>query len=430
MVLVVLLALSASLINNMLRSINNTFEARASMRVRLIVKSSLETFGVAARLAQINYMKAMVNCQNASSLGNAMVFGHRCAAASGTSVDVFTNADLQLFSPAPSSTLMGYPNRIRISHVSSSFSTTRPIFVTEQPEFRTEFFLEGSNLASGQIFLNLKVYHLGKFEAAVRAVYLFDDEGYRVHLDAGEMNLNQQNSHPLSLCPTTPWTEAKYHTLGLGCITYPNVGSGTGLGIYRGNLFISRATDGQIFMLSRMNSGASYIINQAGSDGSVKVFPSYKTQALVNTDDFDIVGEDSGKDELYLVRGAGSSSTIYYHDPVNDRDIPVCRVGEFGWGQSTSGIMSTTGSIGLIPRSAGASALYAHFLLKTDTGSLLSTIVISSSRRLPLPNELGSPVGRYFYCVSVKNPAAQDIENVRSLGYSKSTADTRPYLIL
>lgn len=93
----------------------------------------------------------------------------------------------------------------------------------------------------------------------------------------------------------------------------------------------------------------------------------------------------------------------------------VCDLGAAGWSQAYTGIAALAWSQPLLPLPNGASSRnLAVFFLKTDSGDLLSAVVMATKDG--------------FGCQVAKDSALQVVEYKRTLGFDR-TEDSKPYFI-
>lgn len=245
------------------------------------------------------------------------------------------------------------------------------------------------------------------------------------HLEV-DGRVTQETPDPLSFCAGNAWGNyLLLNNVTKQCVEYVQLGSGTGLGLYRGRYFGLRPADGQLIDLAMItiDSSAGYLIDENGKvsgKGNYQYFPKYVREAFVNVSDVTVIG-----DNYFTVEGQGDDAKITLlipgNPPAYDKRT-VCPIGKMGWGQSYEGILAHSDSDPFVHVTNGNEdqlrLRFATMELKTTTGDHLTVLAAA----------MDDGSGNHLYgCSVTKDLTKQRIEYSRTNGW-ESAGVTPPYI--
>lgn len=441
-------------------------------RYNLTSQSMIETFLVAYRYAEMNYLSQVGGCSTKTFI-QALTSGHGCASAGGGSgiVSVFSlndiPSDVRVSEYVPLYDYFFDPNLCVIKEnegikcngrkppfklitigVSRSSDTAEVERATKQriENKSIEFSFNSTQLDKYIVEIISEIIDNSDNKTNKLAFAVRSTLQNAAHLEV-DGRVTQQNPDPTARCPGSAWASyLVFNPIKNECESFVNLGSGTGLAFYLGRYFGLRSFDGQIVDLLKISdlSSDSYFVNPSTGktcESCPTVFPKFNPDVLVNTDDITLID-----DQIYLVKGMGEEARISVLDS-DGEELRVCPLGKWGWAQSYTGIASVSWSQALLASSPPFSRM-ASFYLKTDSGDLLSAQILSQQGNGSYPGcmldtdndgvgdedltvnfSYGTPTKHFRSCCFIaKDANQQEIEYKRTLGFDRNE-DTRPYFI-
>ncbi len=386
-----------------------------------VTKSAIETFLLAWRHNELAYIKAGSGCNRLNSFIVALREGSGCASVDITvlgigmqSSDPFVGAGTYDYSVSGNGCKITEKSSTCSSYSSEFLELTKPGQMILNHSFH--FSLANIYPSSQMAEINVRIRDQNQSTPTRMTFALRDNFVNLVHLDPVG-RVVQERPDPLSRCPSNAWAPYLAY-IGGTCRTFDILGSGTGLASYKNRYFGFRSQDGTFIDLAALSSGAaasSYIVKPNGVvDGAGKVFVSYPdpsdpANSLRNVDDVTLIDE-----QVYFVAGVSDSTKIGVVTPSATKFEfkTICPLGKAGWAQSNSGLAVAAWSEPLVamPGDPISGTRYAKFFIKSDSGDLLTTFVVSDG----VSN---------FECYTFKDPLLQQIEYRRTMGFDRSVPE-------
>lgn len=431
------------------------------------IRSGIEAFMVALRIAEINYANQVGNCQAAGSTVSARPFisalksGSNCQ---GSQITVFSSGDLQdpvydndFLNGTPNASNIGYNNIIKyvstvctISEHSTTCAPGTKLLTVTYGLITYEFFLNAVIPNQQRAEFTVKFKDNGTIKtSATRSFAVVEMLQNTAHLESADGRVTQENPNPEDYCPGKSWDNLPlFDIVNKKCNTFGNLGGGTGLAYVKmpytsqGNFFGFRSNDGSVIDLNATvtQNATSYLVDSttgALTTGGQQVFPVFDQASLINSDDITVI-----KNQIYVVKGSGDDAQIgYLYSTGTDVSSnppmihPICQLGKMGWGQAYSGIAALSSSDELVGISGTQDKMpyrIAIFYLKSDTGDLFMAIVRSTTKSIDTTalnsNQVINDNGRTFICNVFKDGIVQPVEYKRTLGFDR-TVDQPAYYV-
>lgn len=431
-------------------------------RFSITTVSGVETMLVAYRLAEIRYNDSLGDCTSGTGrpFFRALKEGHGCTAGVGT-IGVFGSSDTAgasnenhySYSHPGGCTIRastglrcdGNPPPVEVitlgHHPDAGTAMVQEIHDSKM-RFTLAAVLPAKQIVEFKMSHQPKKGSLTERTFAIRATLTNS-----AHMEF-DGRVTQQHPNPLSRCPGKPWaTYRLYQESSSSCEEFVRIGGGSGLAYYDERYFGFRPADGFVVDLKDAGAGASYFVDPstgATCGSCARVFPSYAPSTLRNADDITLI-----EDQIFYVAGQADSAHIGVVSaagtarpepqevppapPGSATRIPLCPLGKLGWGQAYRGIAATAWSDALLPTVDDPDRpRIATFLLKTDTGTLLTVTNRTGKGSAPTgPGclEFKFAGDDYWSCCSAfKDESLQEIEYVRTFGFDR-TADGKAYYI-
>ena len=410
------------------------------------LSSGIETMVLAYRLAEMKYVDAVKDCDQAKPFLRALKEGSGCS----MNVTVFYGDDLGTQSGlyaysgpgcniTQNNSTCNQPNRrpiLSIGNIQTDGVTEMPgdaatkkareayringvsynmFLVAAEPAKQILQMLAVVTTVKGKSADGSTNYKSFNNEFAIRAAV-----PNMAHLELADGRVTQEKPNPIDKCKGQPWADFLVFNpnikTGDPCQRFSQLGGGTGLAYNKEHYFGLRSMDGQIVDLISLGSdnASTYMVNEDGTIGGVSVLPPYSKELLTNTDDISVSGN-----QIQLVAGVGPGAQIGVIAPSDGGSIVrvnVCPLGQMGWSQSYSGITALNWNDPLYPPPTDPDdERLGIFLLKTDGGDLLEAVVRASA-------------GSGYSCAVFKDSSQQAIEYKRSGGFDR-TNDALPYYI-
>ncbi len=395
---------SATNVNSALKNIDN--------------ESAMETFLQAYRHAQITYLRATAACGTANPMIAAMKLGTGCP---GVSATIFSgSASAQ--DPGVVDNIYSYPgDGCTIGPASSDCADTAPVVTIGEANDAQRIGGRSYRISLVRPWPEMQMIEFQLVDSSGGALsqtvnfFMNDSIGNTAHFEQ-DGRVVQENPQPMQLCHGVPWGNYQlYIKSSNSCVDFIQLGGGTGMAYYRNHFFGFRPMDGSVIDLQNIATHLpTYFVNP--SDGRIAgisepIFvpfpnPAFPLQSLVNVDDITVVDN-----QIYYVAGQGTNAHIGYGNP-NGQRVRVCELGTLGWAQAYSGIAALGWSDALVADTANPldpylTQRFAQFLLKTDSGDLLSAAVYTG------------PTGQ-LECAVVRDKSLQQVEYSRTLGFDRA----------
>lgn len=343
--------------------------ARRRQTVRTVdARTAIETFAVAIRHAELRYMIAVRGCETANVMMRALEAGHGCAGVGG--IALFDGQELDGLSVTETASFAWLGPWDITEAVATTPADKAIVELRIHPKFRVrisfyqsfpernraDFLATAISVDGGQALWRER-FGLMMSDASTQVLTRYADNVIVVQSPIHGDRCRNQSGLPYLL------------PFGALCTAPGTVGAGDGLISYRGAIFAFRNWTGEIIGVSPPEI-AGVALDETGIDPSNpgrRLFPAYLRSLLINYDDFEIVGEDSGADEIVGVTGWGMRSWVSVASTARNERVPLCNLGAIGLGASMSGFSRMRGNQSLL--SAPSSGV-ASFLLKSDIGLL------------------------------------------------------------
>lgn len=436
--------------------------------------SAAEVALLAFRAAERNYYRNVRNfygtpekpglCRGpARSFSRAIMEGVACTGANGKVVT--TGLEMNLLSAAdwidaapPFLSYVGSGCRFQSKGAASCVSSSTAFLKIGADPKWSEYFggvhsfaIEKVDMAAGVLVLKVSVDGVSK-DSTYR-MGLRWTAGNLAHLEV-QGRVTQERPDPSGLCTTDQRPNRKGKILGpwsplyvfdpksAQCRDFVQIGSGRGLAFYDDKYLGLRPSDGQMIVYNKMLEGdsAAYLLDESGhlmdrfkktSSQDPPLGVSYSKEALTNVDDITII-----EGHIYYVANQGKQAHIGYlaqgDCPKSAAGaaqypgwcrIPVCRLGEQGFGMRSRGLAAPSWTQSLFRPEDGAAELSggsrrsSTFLVKTSAGGLLRAVAWNNPGQNP-----------YTDCAVVMDGEEQVVEYKRTQGFDRASTE-RPYFV-
>jgi hypothetical protein len=386
-------------------------KTRMASAVEQVKSGIAESAYSAFRSAEIEYLKAASGCSTAKGFYRALVEGSGCA---GVSVNLFSSSA----TPDSGAFYQFLGSGCTIGNTSSNCQALEGQDIlrvnggvgAKFENYDVTIALKRIAPADSIIEFAIKMSGLNNTSNTSSGFALRRSPVNMAHLEP-DGRVTQELPDIQAKCPGQPWaTYLVFDPSQRKCLSFAQLGSGTGLAYYGGRYFGFRSADGQVVDLLTLGTGASYLVDETGKIGTDQAFVPHERDLLTNADDITLIG-----DRIYFVIGLGLEARIQALDMATNDVVDICRLGTLGWSTAYVGIAATSWSQDLLDPTLPATATaMAMFFLKTDSGDFLNAIATKTSGVIT--------------CLVSKEAGQQEVEYRRTYGFDR-VGDLRPYYL-
>lgn len=404
---------------------------KASSRMRVMSSrgnirvSSAELLITALKYAEADYMRRLRHCGSANLFLNALKDGHRCSESSVTNIPMMKEVIPAVDGVGPPPIEFPWAWTLKKAEAATGPAQNRFVRVRFQ-EYQVDFSLKEVEFPLGQARFEgvvlLQGFEVFRFQVGIG----LHDVGSHVYFSSATSDLVQQSPLASDLCPNNPWAPWLRWRNG-ACEEVTALMGATGLTQYNGEFFAFRSFTGDFLYLDSMKD-AEYIVNENGLADGKKVFPAYRTLDFVGVNDLEVEGQDSGRDQIYVLASYGPAAELQYYPGPGKAAVTICKLGEMGWAMGLSSLSSVSNNMNLLFQGAGKTV--ASFWLKSDMGQLILLSVESfpgtPSFTVEAPFK-STHAKRTFVCSALRNPGERQVELTRVHGGTRVQVNKKPY---